>query len=423
MKKLILMLALFIPISVFASVHYTGYEFKERTNKFYDESDILRRKEVKLYENIKRIVSKDYLEKDDCKNKIDQDDYKVKKFYSNHYLDGYDSIANLKASNYKKVRYIFIYDYDIEPLIKDIEVYSNGKPIDKIYMSGVFDSFTGMSPYLIFDLGRLYEFESLSLNIIFDNVVLDDDLSFSLYFSDDKYVVPLENVFNTRIWLNLGVSNQLVHIIDDAMYDNILNSLDFPVRARNAINYFYKDIYYYACMNEEYVRSGNFTEEANEGYELDYDNYKVVYDYYERKKYETLDVIKSDDDFFNLVTSGVYVTKSNIDINKNGIYDYWVGKDKYSIKVDIENNNKIIKSEPSIKEKIVYKVLNNNASKSNNAKIANKTEKVSKTVCKESAKCHGCNYKIYKIIIILLSLLVIYLAVKNRYILTKGYKL
>lgn len=417
MKKIILMLALLVPINVFASVHYTEYEFKERTDKMYEENEVLMRKEVKLYENVKRIVSKNYLEKAECKNMINHDDYKVKKFYSNYYLDGYDSIVNLKASNYKKVRYIFIYDYDIEPLIKDIEVYSNGMPIDKIYMAGVYDSFTGMSPYLIFDLGKLYEFESLSLNIIFDNVVLDDDLSFSLYFSDDRYVVPLENVFNTKIWLNLGVSNQLVNIIEDNLYDEILNSLDFSVRDRNAINYFYKDIYYYACMNEEVIRTGNFTEEANDGYELDYDNYKVVYDYYGRKKYETLDVIKSEDDFLNLVTSGVYVTKSNIDINKNGIYDYWVGTDKYSVKVDIENNNKIIKSEPGIKEKIVYKLLNNNASKSNDIK------KVNEAACDNCEECPKCNYKIYKIIIILLILLVIYLAGKNRYILTKEYKL
>lgn len=417
MKKIILMLVLFIPMCVFASVNYTEYEFKERTDKFYEKNDVLKRKEVRLYENVKKNLSKEYLEKEECKNDIIKNDYIVKRYYSDSYEDGYSSVINLRASNYKKVRYIFIYEYDIEPLIKDIDVYSNGLLIDKVAMDGVYDGFIGKAPYLIFDLGRLYDFESLSLNIIFDNVVLEDDLSFNLYFSDDRYVVPFNNVFNTVIWLNQGVSYQVIDIMDDDVYDNTLKNLGFMLRDKEAINYFYKDVYYYACMNEEVVRTGNFTEKADEGYILDYDNYNVVYDYYERRRYETLDVIKSEDDFFNLVTNGVYVTKSNIDISKNGIYDYWVGKKKYSVKVDIENNNRIVKNEPSIKEKIVYKTLNNDVPKSNYI------EKDNEDVTYKCEKCQKCNYKFYKIIIILLSLLVIYLAGKNRYILTKGYKL
>ena len=49
MKKIILMLVLFMPFKVFVSSYYTDYGFKERTDKYYEESDTLKRKEIKLY--------------------------------------------------------------------------------------------------------------------------------------------------------------------------------------------------------------------------------------------------------------------------------------------------------------------------------------------------------------------------------------
>jgi len=48
--------------------------------------------------------------------------------------------------------------------------------------------------------------------------------------------------------------------------------------------------------------------------------------------------------------------------------------------------------------------------------LNNKCEKTKCEVCRE------CNYKVYKLIIILLCLINLFLIGKNRYILTKGYK-
>ena len=57
MKKIILMLVLFMPFKVFGSSYYTDYGFKERTDKYYEESDTLKRKEIKLYHNVKKEIT------------------------------------------------------------------------------------------------------------------------------------------------------------------------------------------------------------------------------------------------------------------------------------------------------------------------------------------------------------------------------
>ena len=174
---------------------------------------------------------------------------------------------------------------------------------------------------------------------------------------------------------------------------------------------------------------------AKDGYELEFEDYIITYDYYERTKYEVIDVIKSKEDILNLVKGNVEVSNSNIDLSKNGIYEFYVNDRKHNVEVNIDSNNKpnldvnvgsnnipnVLVKEPIIEEKIIYKVLNNKNSKEN--KNDNKVEvlnnKCEKTKCEV---CRECNYKVYKLIIILLCLINLFLIGKNRYILTKGYK-
>ena len=101
--------------------------------------------------------------------------------------------------------------------------------------------------------------------------------------------------------------------------------------------------------------------------------------YYERTKYEVIDVIKSKEDVLNLVKGNVEVSNSNIDLSKNGIYEFYVNDRKHNVEVNIDSNNKpnldvnfgsnnipnVLVKEPIIEEKIIYKVLNNKSSKEN----------------------------------------------------------
>ena len=100
-----------------------------------------------------------------------------------------------------------------------------------------------------------------------------------------------------------------------------------------------------------------------------------------------------------------------------------------NIEVNIDSNNKpnievipnVLVKKPIIEEKIIYKVLNNKNSKENknDSKVEVLDNKCEKTKCEV---CRECNYKVYKLIIILLCLINLFLIGKNRYILTKGYK-
>ena len=85
------------------------------------------------------------------------------------------------------------------------------------------------------------------------------------------------------------------------------------------------------------------------------------------------------EDILNLVKGNVEVSNSNIDLSKNGIYEFYVNDRKHNVEVNIDSNNKpnldvnvgsnnipnVLVKEPIIEEKIIYKVLNNRNSKEN----------------------------------------------------------
>ena len=141
MKKIILMLVLLMPFKVFGSSYYTDYGFKERTDKYYEESDTLKRKEIKLYHNVKKEITYDYVEDYLCDGEIIKDDYKVERNYYSDYSPEYIPVINLRESDYKKVRYIFLYDYNMPKDIISMEVFSYGKKINYKKLDNVYDSF------------------------------------------------------------------------------------------------------------------------------------------------------------------------------------------------------------------------------------------------------------------------------------------
>ena len=319
--------------------------------------------------------------------------------------------------------------------IISMEVFSYGKKINYKKLDNVYDSFSGKKSYLIIDLMDIYDFKGLSINVIYDGSIETDYENFTLFFSPVGYTVPFADIYLNNFYVKKGVSNTLIEVISDEEYDRLLNSLKFSFSNREAISYFYNDVYYYGCRRENVIKSGLYSEVAKDGYELELEDYIITYDYYERTKYEVIDVIKSKEDILNLVKGNVEVSNSNIDLSKNGIYEFYVNDKKHNVEVNIDSNNKpnldvnvgsnnipnVLVKEPIIEEKIIYKVLNNKSSKEN--KNDNKVEvlnnKCEKTKCEV---CRECNYKVYKLIIILLCLINLFLIGKNRYILTKGYK-
>lgn len=426
MVKILLLLFIMLPMNVWGSAYYTDYSFKERSDKYYEESDELRREEVKLYNNIKKSYSYEYVEKEYCDGVI-TDEFSVERFYSDTYNDGYISVVNLKQSDYKKVRYIFIYDYDMIEGIKEVLVYSNEKEIKTTIIDDFYDIYSGTKPYLIIDLNGIYDFSSISLDVVFDNVISDEFANYTMYFSYTGYSIPFTDVYINNFYVSKGVSNQTIKVISDDVYNGIVSKLNFSVPNKSAISYLYKDVYYYKCEYEDVFKSDEYTIEPLDGYVLDLDNYIIVYDYYERKKYEVLDVIRNKEEIFNLVKGDVSVEHSNIDINKNGVYEFYVGDNKHSVLVDIDENNK-----PSVatswikndvfKEKIIYKTVNlSNLKKDNDG--YKETTKVIDNDCVCNCSKGKENHRWCVIVIVMLLLSNMFFIGKYKYILTKGYKL
>ena len=71
--------------------------------------------------------------------------------------DRYIPVINLRESDYKKVRYIFLYDYNMPKDIISMEVFSYGKKINYKKLDNVYDSFSGKKSYLIIDLMDIYD--------------------------------------------------------------------------------------------------------------------------------------------------------------------------------------------------------------------------------------------------------------------------
>lgn len=426
MVKILLLLFIMLPMNVWGSAYYTDYSFKERSDKYYEESDELKREEVKLYNNIKKSYSYEYVEKEYCDGVI-TDEFNVKRIYSDTYNEGYISVVNLKQSDYKKVRYIFIYDYDMIEGIKEVLVYSNEKEIKTTIIDDFYDIYSGTKPYLIIDLNGIYDFSSLSLDVVFDNVISDEFANYTMYFSYTGYSIPFTDVYINNFYVSKGVSNQTIKVISDDAYNSIVSKLNFSVPNKSAISYLYKDVYYYKCEYEDVFKSDEYTIEPLDGYVLDLDNYIIVYDYYERKKYEVLDVIRNKEDIFNLVIGDVSVKNSNIDLNKNGVYEFYVGDNKHSILVDIDENNKpnIATSEiknDAFKEKIIYKTVNlSNLKKDNDG--YKETTKVIDNDCVCNCSKEKENHRWCAMVIVMLLLSNMFFIGKYKYILTKGYKL
>ena len=429
MVKILLLLFIIAPINVWGRANYTDYSFKERSDKYYEESDVLKREEVVLYNNIKKSYSYEYTEKDQCVGTI-LDKIKTERLYSATYGDDYISAANLRESDYKRVRYIFIYDYDMAEGIKEVLIYSNQKQIKTTIIDDFYDIYSETKPYLIIDLNGVYDFSSLSLDVVFDNVISEDFANYTMYFSYTGYSIPFTDVYYNNFYVSKGASNQNIEVVDDDTYENIMNKLGFHVPNKSAINYFYKDNDYYMCEVEEVFKSDEYTKKSLDGYVLDLDNYIIVYDYYEKKKYEVLDVIRNKGDIFNLVIGDVIVEHSNIDINKNGVYEFYVGDNKHSVLVDIDENNRpsisddVKTSSLIVKDKIVYKTiyLGNSKKNSSNSSKQKETTKVVKNEC----VCKCVKEEKHKWCIlggIMLLLSNIYFMGKYRYILTKGCKL
>lgn len=298
MKKKILILIIILliisPSFVYANVVYGEYQkFIMNTDKYMEETDTLKREEVKLY-NTYEIKKVDLGYQEECIN-CDTSDYISETIESETEIpDGikYQPILDLGT----KFNFFMLYDFDYKIKINELNIYNNDKKIDYHFESSYQEKYKYLNDG---DLDTYVELKNddklgiylkgtfLAQNLVVEVVGTDLSSKILILFSGSKTLV-LKALANN------------IYFVDYSKFDELKNkygSINYGFTNGNgqtfeSLNpYYKKEIKKYHCYGEEKVILNDY---VTEGENLIYDDYITKYNYYTRIKEEISDDVSID---------------------------------------------------------------------------------------------------------------------------------
>lgn len=329
MKKFILLMGIIIfPLNVKAEEFYTNYHLREtEVENFYEESDLLKREEKYLYNNYyEKKINEKYYEFD--RNPIDAPLIDKKDFiydYAGYYenpvndKDTVYGIGSIIMDNLNKIRYFKIFDVGSNVIFKNIKIYDKNGLVNYTMTGYNFKSpedYTNPTIKIIMDK----EVNAKDLHIEFElknNSV--ENYKFALYgtlagVSDGiKYILYRFNI-------DYVTSEQKFDykLMNFSKFVDLLHSLEWTKKKGvNHFIYYKKRIILYKYFNICKIKTNNYTDAAIDGFLLDLDDKRKVYNYYVRDKIEIKDNWLEDEPLENMIESTSIVNKSDIKLTLN----------------------------------------------------------------------------------------------------------
>ena len=299
MKKkiliLIIVLLIISPSFVYANVVYGEYqEFIMNTDKYMEETDTLKREEVKLY-NTYEIKKVDLGYKEECIN-CDTSDYILETVESKEEIPGGIKYQPVGISSSSILTAFSFYDFDEPVKIYEIEVFSGDKKVDYVFMDSNKEIYKNLndgdrSTYYTLSYGNkigvFIQSRYLAKDIII-NIIGDEIHSKAMYLFHNGPTIVVKNLANH------------IYFVDDLNFNELKNkygSINYGFTNGNgqtfeSLNpYYKKEIKKYHCYGEEKVILDNY---VTEGDNLIYDDYITKYNYYTRIKEEISDDVSID---------------------------------------------------------------------------------------------------------------------------------
>lgn len=347
MKKKILMLIIILliisPSFVYAKVVYGEYqEFIMNTDKYMEETDTLKREEVRLY-NTYEIKRVDLGYQEECIN-CDTSDYISETVESETKIPGGIKYQPVLIAN-SILKSFTLFDFDKAVKIYEIEIYSGDKRVDYVFMDPNKVTYKNLNDgdrntyYMLTIRDKLgvyikdnYEAKDITINIIGDEI----NSTIFVYFNGNKSLT-LKNLANHIYFVDDLNFNELKNKYGSINY-GFTNGNDQTFESLNP--YYKKELKKYHCYGEEKVILNDY---VTEGENLIYDDFITKYNYYTRTKEEISDDVSIDKTSKVTKTTTKRVKTKKVSITTTKL----VGDENNGL--DLEENE-ILQAEPLFNE-------------------------------------------------------------------------
>lgn len=421
-RKILYVLILFIPIMVNAQEkYYTSYYLKESNSVNYkEENECIKREGIKLY-NSYTLQRKDkgYFEYNSEYIKDENDFiekttyYETKKegtiqhFYykqENNILINKFQIRNISASDTTKIESIKIYN-------KNDLIYESSSDIITIYTK------------LIFTLDNFYNLNDIKIELEINDPqtwVFSGTLT---AYSNDR---GIDNRFISK---RTSTKDKMTFVyLNEEEYEDLLSNITWYKTGDSYISAYPKEVKEYKYYNYEKEYLNNYTNIESTDYILDYNDYKNVYDYYERYYLILSDEIIDINNFSKqIIDTNMDINK--LIINKNETDDNYIVKFKYlndeivkiydkeiktiETKEDVNNSDTVINDSNKVKTTLKIKQISNKEKTTSESTTKKKIEITTSAIVIDNNNSNNNKLNIYIISTILFTIILLLIYTKK----------